>query len=351
MFADKHLPIGIDIGASYIKIVQLKDTKQGYELGIFDMLPIQPGLIVDGVITDKPKLTAFLIELLKKANITKGEASIGLSGQSSVIIKRVTLPPMTEAELSMSVKYEAEQFIPFDLNAVALDFHIIGQKSEADNKMDVLLVAVKMDLINDYVEVVRQAGLETAVVDVVQFALNNAYELNYDITKNRNIALVNIGASSTIVNISQKGIPLFFRESDMGSNYHTEVLENTFNLIREDAERLKKGIPIEGVSQEEAYTAINKASDEIYAEVYRSLEIFRSNVYDEEVNKIILSGGAALIKDFALLMSQRIDIEVEIADPFRKIIIPDRMNPSYIREIAPIASVAVGLALRRAGDR
>ncbi len=351
MFADKHLPIGIDIGASYIKIVQLKDTKQGYELGIFDMLPIQPGLIVDGVITDKPKLTAFLIELLKKANITKGEASIGLSGQSSVIIKRVTLPLMTEAELSMSVKYEAEQFIPFDLNAVALDFHIIGQKSETDNKMDVLLVAVKMDLLNDYVEVVRQAGLETAVVDVVQFALNNAYELNYDITKNRNIALVNIGASSTIVNISQKGIPLFFRESDMGSNYHTEVLENTFNLIREDAERLKKGIPIEGVSQEEAYTAINKASDEIYAEVYRSLEIFRSNVYDEEVNKIILSGGAALIKDFALLMSQRIDIEVEIADPFRKIIIPDRMNPSYIREIAPIASVAVGLALRRAGDR
>lgn len=351
MFADKQFAIGLDIGSSYIKVVQLKDTKQGYELALFDMLPIQPGLITDGIISDKRRLIEFLKELLKKVNITRGQASVGLSGQSSVIIKRLSLPLMTESELNLSIKYEAEQFIPFDLNAVALDFHIIGPKSETDNQMEVLVVAVKKDLLNDYVEVIRQSGLEPAVVDVQQFALNNMYEFNYDIAKTRNIALVNVGAASTSMNIAQKGLPLFLRENDIGSSYHTEVLEKTLNLPNEDAERLKKGFPIEGVSQEKAQSIINKASDEIYAEVYRSLEVFRSNVYNEEVNKVILSGGAALIKDFAFLMAQRLDMEVEIADPFRKIIIPDKMNPSYIKEMAPIASVAFGLALRQAGDR
>lgn len=353
MFADKQLPIGIDIGSSYIKIVQLKDTRNGHELSLFDMLPIQHGIIADGVISDKKRLTEFLKELLikVKANISKGQAVIGLSGQSSVIIKRVTLPLMEESELNLSIKFEAEQHIPLDMDAVTVDFHIIGPKSGTDDQMEVLLVAVKKDVLNDYVDVVRQAGLEPAVVDVQHFALNNMYEYNYDISKMTNTAFVNIGASSIIMNISQSGIPLFLRESDVGSNQHTEMLQKTFSLSREDAERLKKGFPIEGVSAEEAQSVINKASDEIYAEVYRSIEVFRSNFYNEQISKIILTGGAALIKDFGFLMSQRLDIDVEIADPFRKIIIPDKMDSRYIREIAPIAGVAVGLALRQAGDR
>lgn len=351
MFADKQLPIGIDIGSSYIKIVQMKHTKKGSELALFDMLPIQTGLIVDGEISDKKRLVEFLKELLKKANISKGKAIIGLSGQSSVIIKRVTMPLMSEAELNLSIKYEAEQYIPLDIQALSLDFHIIGPKPGSDNQMEVLLVAVKKDLLNDYTDVLQQCGLETVVADVQQFALHNMYEFNYDVAKTRNVALVNVGASSSVINISQDGMPLFLRESDVGSNYHTEMLEKTFNLPRADAERLKKGFPIEGVSQQEAQSVINKASDEIYAEVYRSIEIFRSNVYNEQVNKIILSGGAALIKDFGFLMSQRLDMDVEIVDPFRKVIIPDKMNIAYIKEVAPIAAVAVGLALRQVGDR
>ncbi len=351
MFVNKQLPIGIDIGSSYIKIVQLKDTKKGYELAFFDMLPIQHDLIVDGGITDKKRLSEFLSELLKKADISKAQAVVGLSGQSSVIIKRITTPLMSESELSLSIKFEAEQYIPLDLQAVSLDFYVIGPKSETDNQMDVLLVAVKKDLLNDYLEVLRQSKLEPVVVDVQQFALNNMYEFNYDVTKTRNVALVNIGASCSIMNISQDGMPLFFRETDIGSNYHTEILQKTFDLSRGDAERLKKGFPIEGISLDEAQSVISKASDEIYAEVYRSIEVFRSNVYNEQVSKVILSGGAALIRDFAFLMSQRLDIDVEIADPFRKIIIPDKMNSAYIKEMAPIASVAVGLALRLAGDR
>ncbi len=351
MFTSKQLPIGLDIGSSYIKLVQLKDSRNGYELSKFDMLPIKSGVINEGVIADKKELVSFLSELLRKANISKGQASVGLTGQSSLIIKRISLPVMTENELNLSIKYEAQQFIPFDLNAVILDFHIIGQAPDANNQMDVLLVAVNKDLLSDYTEVILKAGLEPVVVDTNQFALSNMYEFNYGISEDRNIALADIGANTTTLNIMQKGSPIFWRESAIGSNYHTDVIESTFNLTREDAERLKKGFPIEGISSEDAKSLISKASDEIYAEVYRSLEVFRSNFYNEEVNKIILSGGAAIIKDFASMMSQRIDMEVEVADPFRKISIPDKVNPSYIKEIAPIAAVAVGLAFRQAGDR
>lgn len=351
MFTSKQLPIGLDIGSSYIKMVQLKAARNGYELSKFDMQPIQPGIIIDGAISDKKGLTGFLVELFKKANISKEDASIGLSGQSSLIIKRISLPFMTEDELNLSIRYEAQQLIPFDLEAVTLDFHIIDKTPEPDNQMEVLLVAVNKDLLNDYIEVTRNAGIELVVVDTNQFALSNMYEFNYGISEFRNIALVNVGANTTTLNIMQKGAPIFWRESAIGSNHHTEVLENSFNLVREDAERLKKGFPIEGISAEDAQSIINKASDEIYAEIYRSLEVFRSNFYNEEVNKIVFSGGAALIKNFCSLMSQRIDMEVEVADPFRKISIPDKINSSYIKEIAPIAAVAVGLALRQAGDR
>ncbi len=351
MFAKEQFPIGIDIGSSFIKLVQFKKSGNGYELSKFDILPVQQGIIADGAIVDKKILTRTLAELLRKTNISKGQACIGLSGQSSLIIKRITVPFMTEDELNLSIKFEAQQFIPFDLNAVSLDFHIIDKTPNADNQMEVLIVAVNKDLMNDYLEVISSVGLETVVVDTKQFALSNMYEFNYGVSEQRNIAIADIGASTVTLNIVQNGLPIFWRESTVGSNYHTDAIESTFNIPREDAERLKRGFPIEAISSEEAQSVIQKASDEIYADIYRSLEVFRSNFYNEEVYKIAICGGAALIKDFASSMSQRIDMEVDVIDPFRKIAIPDKINPSYIKEIVPIAAVAVGLALRRSGDR
>lgn len=351
MFAKEQTTLGIDLGSSFIKLVQFKKTKEGYELAKFEMIPVQQGIIVDGAINNKTIITNSLIELLRKANITKGQAVIGLSGQSYLIIKRITLPFMSEEELNLSIKYEAQQFIPFDLSTVSLDFHILDKSPNADNQMDVIVAAVNRDVMNDYIEVLRNAGLETAIVDTKQFALSNMYEYNYGISDQKNIALADIGANTTTLNIVQNGVPIFWRESAIGSNYHTDAIESTCNISREDAERLKKGFPIEGISPEDAEAVIKKASDELYADIYRSLEVFRSNFYNEDVNKIAICGGTALIKDFASEMSQRIDMEVEVIDPFRKISIPDKINPSFIKEMAPIAGVAVGLALRTEGDR
>lgn len=350
MFFRKKIPIGLDIGSAYIKAAQINDTKEGYELAFFDMLPIEYGIINDGIITDKEKLTASIKELLKRIGIKGENAVISISGHSSAIIKKITIPIMTEDELNISIKYEAEQYVPFDINDVEIDFQILGPRPDIEGQMDVILIAAKKDVIKNYCDVVEQSGITPVIVDADSFALSNMCEVNYDIA-GKNIALVNVGASTTNINILQNGFPVFTRDSAIGGNHYTETLEKGLDISREDAERLKMGHSVEGIAPVDAQIAINSASEEIIAEIYRSFEFFRSSVIEEDISKIILSGGAALIKGFHEMLTERLGIEVEIAEPFKKIKLPDKLDVSYLKEIAPMAAVAVGLALRRIGDR
>jgi len=345
MFFGTRASIGLDIGSGYLKVVQLKNTKGGYELELFDMIPLPPELIVDGAIIDSLRLVDSLKELSRKAKIKTKDVTISMAGHSSVIIKRVSLPDMTEEELSESIKFEAEQYIPFDIEDVTLDFQILGPKEEP-GQMDVILVAVKKDIINEYITVVKEAGFNCQIVDVNSFALENIYEINYEIETNKNIALVNIGASTINMNILKGGISVFTRDSAVGSNLHTEVLQREFNLTYEVAERLKRGEPVENVSPQNAYSVMELASEEIIGEVNRSLEYFH-----EEINEIVLSGGCALIKDFPKLIAEKIGAETKIMQPFKNIKVPKKFDATYIEEMAPMAAVAVGLALRRPGDR
>jgi type IV pilus assembly protein PilM len=349
MFDSKGI-IGLDIGSSYIKAVQLKERGSAYELELFDMLAISPELIVEGSIIDAIRLTESLKELIRKTKTKNKNVVISISGHSSVIIKRISLPEMTEEELSESIKFEAEQYVPFDIEDVNLDFQILGPKEEA-GQMDVILVAVKKDVINDYVSVVTEAGFNPVIVDVDAFALENMYGINYEIEAGTNVALVNIGASSVNMNIMRGGVSVFTRDSSLGSNVHTESLQKEFNVTYEEAERLKRGEASEKIKHEDAYSVIMQASGDIFTEVSRSLDYFRSSTHQADVKEVILSGGCALIRDFPRLLSEKIGIGVSLAEPFKNILIPKRFDSSYIQEIAPVAAVAVGLAVRRPGDR
>jgi type IV pilus assembly protein PilM len=337
--------IGLDIGSAYLKVVQFKDIKDGYELELFDMLPLPPELIVDGSIIDSLRLLDSLKELIRKAKIKTKDAAISVAGHSSVIVKRVSLPEMSEEELSESIKFEAEQYIPFDIEDVTLDFQILGPKEEP-GQMDVIIVAVKKDIVNEYLSVVKEAGLNPIIVDVNSFSLENIYEINYEIEPDKNVAIVNIGANTINMNILKGGISVFTRDSAVGSNLHTEALQREFNLTYEAAERLKKGEAIENVSPQDALSVMELTSEEIIGEVNHSLEYFH-----EDINEVILSGGCALIKDFPKLLAEKIGIEVKVMEPFKNIKIPKRFDITYIEEMVPIAAVAAGLALRRPGDR
>jgi type IV pilus assembly protein PilM len=345
MFFGGRSPIGLDIGSGYLKAVQLKDTKSGYELELFDMLPLPPELVVDGSVIDSLRLVDSLKELARKAKIKTKEVAISIAGHSSVIIKRVSLPDMSEEELSESIKFEAEQYIPFDIEDVNLDFQILGPKEEP-GQMDVILVAVKRDIINEYIAVVKEAGFNCQVVDVNSFALENIYEVNYEIEPGKNIAIINIGASTINMNILKGGISVFTRDSAVGSNLHTEVLQREFNLTYDVAERLKRGEAVENVSPQDAFSVMELASEEIIGEVNRSLEYFH-----EEVNEVILSGGCALVRDFPRLLAEKIGVETKVMQPFKNIKVPKKFDITYIEEMGPMAAVATGLALRKPGDR
>ena len=348
MLIGKKSTIGLDIGSRYLKVAQVDAGKDGYELSLFSMLPVERDVIGDGLVLNKTKLVDSLKALMSQAGIKKAEAVIGLSGHSAVITKVIKVPLITEEELGLNIKYEAEQYIPFDIKDVNIDFEILGQDSEEDGMMDVMLVAVKKSVMSDYVDVVQQAGLTPVVVDVDSFAIGNVYEVNYGFPDKKNIALVNIGASKTNISILRKGLPVFMRDTAIGSNYHTEAIERTLNISKDAAERVKLGEAAEGISVDSVREIINGASDEIYAEIYRSFEYFRRSVGDEDINGILLSGGAALINGFAHLMSERLGIPVEVADVLKKIHKSERLA---VNEIAPITAVAVGLAMRRSGDR
>jgi len=342
--------IGLDIGSKHIKIVQLKESKGSHRLERLGIATLQPELVVDGSILDSTRVVEAVKELISNTAIKAKDVTLSVSGHSSVIIKRVSLPQMTEEDLDEQIRFEAEQYIPFDIEDVSLDFQILGP-AEEENMMDVLIVAVKKDKISEYVTVVKDAGLNPVIVDVDAFALENMYELNYEIKEGENIALVNIGASMININILKGGISVFTRDSSVGGNLLTEALQREFTISYANAEKLKQDENIEGVSPEEAKTVLNSAFEDIISEVSRSFDYFRDTTNYENIDQIILSGGVALTKDFALSLSERVGVPVSIAEPFKNITVPDSFDQEYLKKVSPIVSVAVGLALRKVGDK
>ena len=342
--------VGLDIGSRYLKAIQVKDTAKGFQLEQFGIIPIEPELIVDGSILDSLRVVNGIKNLFQSIGLKSKNVTISVSGHSSVIIKRIMLPEMTEEELNESIRFEAEQYIPFDIDDVNLDFHILGPTEEAD-QMEVLLVAVKKDKINEYVSVVQEAGLTPAVVDVDAFALENAYEINYDIEPEQNVALVNVGASRINLNILKGGVSVFTRDSSVGSNIQTESIQKELGLTFEDAERLKHGETIEDISEEDAEAIIQNSSDDIINEISRSLDYFKGTFMHEDVHKVMLSGGCILIKGFPQRLAEVTGMEVDMIDPFRSVQIGKAVDKDMLREAAPQLVIALGLAVRRIGDR
>jgi type IV pilus assembly protein PilM len=342
--------VGLDIGSSYLKVVALKEKKGAFELDSFDMLALPPELIVEGSIIDSLRLVESIGEILKKARIKSKNCVIGIAGHTSVIIRRITLPEMGDEELAESIKFEAEQYVPFDIEDVNIDFQILGPMEEP-GQMDVMLVACKKDIINEYTQVVREAGMNPVIVDVNTFCIGNSFEINNEIDPDRTIALVDVGASTVNINVLKGGVTVFTRDAATGSNRHTEALQQEFGLDYEAAEQLKRGEAVEGAGPDDAETFLMTANAEIAEEISRSLDLYRSTSYMEEIHEVVLSGGGALVKGFPQQLSESVGLEVSLANPFRNIKLPGRFDRSFIEDMGSIASVAVGLAMRRMGDR
>jgi len=346
--------VGIDIGSRFIKAVEVKESKKGYMLERFGIVPMPPDLIVDGSILDAPRIVDAIRQVIEEAKIKARDTVLSVSGHSSVIIKRISLAEMTEEELEESIKFEAEQYVPFDIEDVNLDFQILGPGEQKD-QMDVIIVAVKREKMDEYVATVQEAGLRPIIVDVDVFALENVYEINYPVEADKNIALVNIGASSINMNIIQNGISIFTRDSAVGSNLHTEALQREFALSYEDAERLQTGQSLDSESisipEDEITRVISLASEDIFAEMTRSFDYCRNTTSYEEIHDVYISGGVALNKDFPVMLFEKLGVEPKILQPFKNIQIPKHIDKNYLHHVEPMLAVATGLAIRRIGDR
>jgi len=348
--------IGLDIGSSAIKLLQLDEAKSGYRLVRFGLKPLSPEMIVDGTVMDAGSVIETIKDLIKEQKVKVKDVAISVSGHS-VIVKKINLPTMTEDELEESIKWEAEQYIPFDINDVNIDFHVLGtlDTNEAQAQLSVLLVAAKKDKLNDYMRLVTESGLNPVVIDVDAFALENMYGVNYEIQEGEVVALINIGASVMNINILKSGSSVFTRDISIGGDRYTEAIQRDLGLSYEDAERAKEGQQAEGVDREALTNVLTTVNGEVLAEISRSFDYFKTTTSQERqsrIDKIMVSGGVAKVNGFVPYLSEKLGVTAEIANPFRKIEInPKLFNVEFVQAMAPAAAVGVGLAIRRQGDR
>jgi type IV pilus assembly protein PilM len=345
--------VGLDIGSSAVKAIELKPSGKGFKVTAFGIEPIPPDSIVDGAIIDGTAVADAIRRLFENKAFKTKEVAASLSG-NAVIVKKISLPVMTDAELAESIYWEAEQYIPFDIQDVNLDYQILdaGRGPDSKGSMEVLLVAAKKEKIADYMGVISQAGRTPVVVDVDAFALQNAYETNYGLEPQSVVVLLNAGASAININILAGEQSVFTRDISSGGNAYTEAVQKELNLPFESAEALKKGEAVDGVTFEEVKPVLHAMTENVLLEIQKTFDFFKATAASDRIDRIVVSGGAARVDGFSAALEERFGAPVESFDPFRKIAFePKRLGVTSAESVAGTAAVAVGLALRKAGDR
>ena len=353
LFGKKKGLVGLDIGSSAIKAVELKAGGKGgaeYQLVNVGLEQLPPEAIVDGAIMDSGSVIDAIQRLFTGQKIKTSDVATSVSG-NSVIVKKISLPQMSPEELAESIHWEAEQYIPFDIADVAIDYEVVDSGGEGGN-MDVLLVAVKKDKISDYTSAITQAGKSPQVVDVDVFALQNCYEVNYGLDPGQIVALLNVGASIMNINIIKGGSSIFNRDIALGGNQYTDAIQKELNLSFEQAEALKRGGHVEGAAPENLPPILHAVSDTIALEIQKTVDFFKATANEDHIDRMYLAGGTSKVPGLRDMLSERFEAGVEILNPFNAITYnPKDFDPDFINELGPQAAIAVGLAVRRVGDR
>ncbi|MBT9559032.1 MAG: type IV pilus assembly protein PilM [Myxococcales bacterium] len=348
----KKLAVGLDIGSSSIKVVSLKEGK-GLELQGLDVGLLPPDAVVDGAIQNFTAVVEKLKDLWKVNKFKVKDVALSVSG-NSVIIKKISLPEMTPEELDNSIQWEAEQYIPFDINDVNVDVEILNPKA-GQGQMDVLLVAAKKDIIADYVSAAQEAGLRPVVVDVDSFCIQNMFEVNYGFPPGETIALIDVGSAVININVIHDGVTSFTRDINMGGQMLTEEIQKQFNVSFEEAEHYKTGgdgnFSNSSIAREVAKLS-ERVSETLVTEIQRSLDFFAATTINADISRIYLSGGASQLPHLVRSLERRLEVPVEYVNPFKNIAIdPKRFDADLVSRTGPMAAVAVGLALRRFRDK
>lgn len=350
-FGKKDRLIGLDIGSRSIKAAEIAETKKGYTLGRFGIADIPPGLIEDGAIKDAEQIAEMIRGLFKDYGIKGQNVAMSVGGYS-VIVKKINVQSMSEEQLQETISFEAEQYIPFDISDVNLDFQILGENVNNPNQMNVLLVAAKKEMVNDYVNLAQMAGLNPCIVDVDAFALQNIYELNHSPDDGENIALIDIGASKTSLNILKGNTSVFMRDVSLGCGQINQKIASLIDCSILEAEQIKFGSQSDKITSGDLSDIVSSVVSDWCTEIRRALDFFYSTYPDDQIKKIVLSGGGGNIKELRQLLSVETSAEVTTINPFEMLTIDgSRFDVDFLKRIAPQASISMGLATRKVDDK
>jgi type IV pilus assembly protein PilM len=351
MFGKKDALLGLDIGSHAVKLVHLGSSKGTYRLKHLGICRLPPNVIVEGAIKDSTAVQDAIKSLTANLKTKVTGVATSISGYS-VIIKKIELPQMTPEKLAENIHVEAEQYIPFNVEDVNIDFQILGGSSEKENRMEVMLVAAKKEVIEDYSGILKKAGLVPEVIDVDFFALENAFEVNYAAAESGGVALVDLGANKMNINVLKNGVSMFNRDASVGGHQITQDIQDRFGLDYEEAEKIKLGIPSPKVPVQDLEAIFVAAATTWATEVKRAIDFFYATYPDEMINQILLSGGSSRLPGLDALLHKDTNIPTALFNPLARIDLDDKIfDREYLDYIAPQMAVAVGLALRRVGDK
>jgi type IV pilus assembly protein PilM len=337
--------VGLDVGSSSIKAVELRKTRAGIEVAHLGLEPIAPDIVVDSMIVDSGTVSSAISKLFADTLIKSKAVATAVSGHS-VIVKKISLPSMSDQELAETIQKEAAQHIPFDLADVNLDYQILSDDATSPT-MDVLLVAVKKDKILNYTNVLSMAGKTPAIVDIDALALQNCYEYNYEPAPTQVVALLNLGASVMNINIVKGTTPLFPRDVSVGGHQYTDSLQKELDLSFDDAESLKLGHKVGTVHDDAKTPILQQVTEIIVLEIQKTFDFFRASAAGEHIEKIYLAGGSAKVPGLVEALRQEFSMPVELFNPFQKVLAPaEGAGAELVEQNAGQLAVAVGLALR-----
>ncbi|QYO66597.1 type IV pilus assembly protein PilM [Leptolyngbya sp. 7M] len=347
LFGKKKSVAGLDIGSSSIKMVELNGKADNLNLVSLGIQNLPADTIIDGQIMELNTVSDAIQSVCNSSSVSSSSVVTGVSGHS-VIIKNIVLPPMSAEELEESIDWHAEEHIPYDLADVSLDYQITAQSSDATN---VLIAACKRERIENVRQAIQLAGKEPVVIDVDTFALQNCYELNYQPDDSTVVTLLNIGASTMNVNIVKGTRSLFTRDITVGGSQFTDAIQRNLGLSYQDAEAIKRGVPVgsDAVDEKAIEPLMNNVTEIVAMEIQKTFDFYRATSEDNQtvVQKILISGGGSKLQGFAQDLSARLELPVEVLNPFRNITVDNRkFDYEYINDIMPEMAVAVGLAMR-----
>lgn len=356
MFLSAKTPLlAIDIGSHSIKVAQLEGEPGKFELKNFGLIPLEPEAVTEGVVRDEELVADALTRLLAAEKITNRHAVVSVSGEA-VMIKKIKVSVLPEEELADAIQEEAEQYIPFDIDDVRIDYQVLEglptfeefdlDEGEEEEKQDILLVAVQNEIIDSRLGVLAAAGLKPVIVDLDVFAMVNALANSRKVQDLGSVALVDLGHTFTHLNILMDGISTFTRDIPVGGAVCTQNLVSRFQIEPKDAAAFKYGVFPEEVEKEEVVNIILDSFDVIVEELHKAFEFF-SSTSNSQVEKIFLVGGGALIPGVDGLIADRMSVPVEVFDPFESIKIPSTFDKKSLAHMAPMSAVAIGLASRR----